>query len=112
MSTFTAAQRAELSDAAARARLEYARERDQRAKEWAENRRQERAELRALNPPKPRKRRPRKTLPTKSEPMFKPTREEETIAERLIPHIATDSVIDRRRHALGVARMIVQGRRR
>jgi hypothetical protein len=110
MSAFTTAQRAELRDAIARSRLEYDAERARAAKDWQERRRTERAGQRALNPPS-RRRRTKNPLPAKSDPPFNPTREESEIADRLMAHIATDSIIDRRRHALGVARMIVRGHR-
>lgn len=110
MSAFTEAQRRELVDAAARSRLEYTQQREAKAKEWQAERKAARAEARAANPPKQRKRKP--PLPAKSEPMWTPTQAEEALADRLMVHIATDSTIDRRRHALGVARLILQGRRK
>lgn len=58
------------------------------------------------------KRRPKQvTLPPKSGPMPPATDLEAELAARLLPHVAPESPLDRERHALGVARMILQGRR-
>jgi hypothetical protein len=110
MNSFTAAQRSELRNAIARSRLEYVEQRAESAKRWQQQRRLERAEQAKLKPPTRHRR--KQTLPAKSDPPFKPTREEEELADRLMAHIAVDSILDRRRHALGVARMIIRGRRR
>ena len=80
-----------------------------RATAAADRRRQARAEA-AARPKRPYKRRPA-GLPPRSMPQKPPTAAQQALADRLLAHVSRESVVDRRQHALGVARMILQGRR-
>lgn len=103
--TFTMTQRAELRDAAARSLIEYREERAATARLRAEERKAERAAAKM-----PRKRKPDPSpLPPKSEPVTPAVSETEAeLALRLLPHVCAESVIDRERHALCVARTVLK----
>lgn len=101
VAAFSAMQRAELRDSIARSRLDAEREAKQRNREWA-------LEKAAPGPAKKRRLRKKVELPPKSEGQpRKPKAVEMSLAECLLPHVCVDSVVDRRAHALGVARMVL-----
>lgn len=104
MSAFTAAQRAELGDAMARSRVEAHEEHMRHARQAQDARAGERA--------KTRPKRRREVLPPKTSELRPPTSAESDLADRLLPHLCRESVIDRDRHALCVARTILELRRR
>lgn len=110
MTAFTAAQRSEMRDAMARSQAEAHEEHMRFAKAAQERKAAERAEARLLAPPKRRRR--REVLPPKSAPKTEPaTRQQQELADRLMAHVSPYSVVDRSQHALGVARLVLNGRR-
>lgn len=62
---------------------------------------------RARPPQAPRRPRAVIVLPPRSEPIQDGTPEQLSLACTLLRHVSTYSVVDRRAHALGVARMIL-----
>lgn len=106
MTPFTPEQRRELRDAIARSRADAEKDRAARDRQWKEE--QQAARRLARQPRKSA----RPVLPTKSERLRAPTAAETALADRLLPHVCPDSPIDRPRHALSVARMVLKNRGR
>lgn len=98
MSQFTAAQRAEIRDATARSILA--------AQE--ESRRLRQAPPADFVPKRPKAKQP---VPPKTALVRRPTKRERALADRLLQHICPESVIDRKRHALCLARTILDAQR-
>lgn len=111
VSGFTAEQRAELRDAAARSRVEAQAEHRRLARLAQQRKAAERADARLLAPPGRRRRKSVALAPPKTATLPPPTLAERDLADRLLPHLCRESVVDRDRHALCVARAVLHARR-